>query len=222
VATGIAATLKARKQEHTRVLVIGGDGSTFDIGFGALSGMLERGDDVLYVCMDNGAYMNTGGQRSGATPLYAATSTHPVGPRSPGKTQVKKDLPAIVAAHGVPYLATASVAYLKDLQKKVKRAMTFHGPRYIQVDTPCPSVWGFPSDRTLELGRLGVQSGLIPIFEMVDGKITEVRKLKNRVPVEEYLKAQKRFRHLTNDAYREELKAMQAIVDSNIEKYGLV
>jgi pyruvate ferredoxin oxidoreductase beta subunit len=126
--------------------------------------MLERGDDILYICVDNGAYMNTGGQRSGATPLYAATSTHPSGKKSVGKVEMKKNIPMIVAAHGIPYVATASAAYVKDLQKKVKRPMEFLGPRYIQVYTPCPSVWGFPSDHTLEVGRMGVQSGLIPLY----------------------------------------------------------
>jgi pyruvate ferredoxin oxidoreductase beta subunit len=201
---------------------IGGDGSTFDIGFGALSGMLERGDDVLYICVDNGAYMNTGGQRSGATPLYAATTTHPRGKMSAGKVEAKKNIPMIVAAHGVPYVATASVAYLKDLQKKVKRAMEFRGPRYIQIDTPCPSVWGFPSDRTLEVGRMGVQSGLIPLFELEEGQVIHVRKIKEKVPVGEYLKMQKRFRHLFGATEGEkEIAQIQALADGNIEKYGL-
>ena len=224
VATGVVAALKAQRRDHIRVLVIGGDGSTFDIGFGALSGMLERGDDVLYICMDNGAYMNTGGQRSGATPLYAGTTTHPAGKHSIGKPQLKKNMPAIVAAHGVPYVATASVAYLKDLRQKVLKAMTYHGPRYIQIDAPCPSVWGFPSDRTLEIGRLGVQSGIVPIFEMVDGKVTKVRKINKRVHPTEYLNAQKRFKHLLEDnvVARDGLDRICSIADVNIEKYGLI
>lgn len=221
IATGVAAALRAQKRDDIRVLGIGGDGSTFDIGFGALSGMLERGDDVLYICVDNGAYMNTGGQRSGATPLYAATSTQPVGKESVGKVEMKKNVPMIVAAHGIPYVATASVAYVKDLRKKVKRAMEFRGPRYIQVDTPCPSVWGFPSDQTLEVGRLGVQSGLIPLFEMVDGEMTRVRKIKNKVPVEVYLEAQKRFGHLL-DGSQTEIAEIQALADTNIERFGLL
>jgi len=183
VAAGVVAALKAQKREAIRVLAIGGDGATFDIGFGALSGMLERGDDVLYICLDNGAYMNTGGQRSGGSPMYSSTTTDPAGRTSPGKRQLKKDLPGIVGAHGIPYVATASVAYLKDLHEKVKKAMEYRGPRYIQIDTPCPSVWGFPSDRTLEMGRMGVQCGLVPLFEMQDGKITKVRKIKKRIPV---------------------------------------
>ena len=180
-------------------------------------------DDVFYICVDNGAYMNTGGQRSGATPMFAATTTHPPGKESLGKTQMMKDLPAIVAAHGTPYVATASVAYLKDLQKKVKRAMKFHGSRYLQIDTPCPSGWGFPPDRTLEVGRMGIDCGLIPIFAMEDGKITTRRKIKKQIPVTDYLKAQARFRHLfTDNRGQAELDEIQAMADQNIEKYGLL
>jgi pyruvate ferredoxin oxidoreductase beta subunit len=223
IASGVVAALKAQKREAIRVLVIGGDGSTFDIGFGALSGMLERGDDVLYICVDNGAYMNTGGQRSGASPMYSSTTTDPAGRASPGKPQLKKDLPSIVAAHRIPYVATASVAYLKDLHKKVKKAMEYRGPRYIQIDTPCPSVWGFPSDRTLEVGRMGVQCGLVPLFEMQDGKITKVRKIKERIRVEDYLKTQKRFTHLfAKNRGKQEIEAIQTMADENIEKYGLL
>ena len=223
IASGIAAALKAQRRDAVRVLVIAGDGSTFDIGFGALSGMLEREDDVLYICVDNGAYMNTGGQRSGASPLYSSTSTDPSGRISLGKLQMKKNIPAIVAAHGMPYVATASAAYLKDLVKKVKKAMLFHGSRYIQIDTPCPSVWGFPSDHTLEVGRLGVQSGLVPLFEMENGSISSIRKIKKKIPVEEYLKAQKRFRHLfSTDKGRQAIEKIQALADQNIERYGLL
>ena len=223
IASGVAAALRAQGRDSIRVLVIGGDGSTFDIGFGALSGMLERGDDVLYICVDNGAYMNTGGQRSGASPMYSSTTTDPAGRISMGKLQLKKNLPAIVAAHGIPYVATASAAYLKDLQSKVKKAMAYHGPRYIEIDTPCPTVWGFPSDRTLEVGRLGVQCGLVVLFEMEHGHITKVRKIKKKVPVEEYLKAQRRFRHLFgSDQGQEAIKEIQSLADRNIEKYGVM
>ena len=222
VASGIAAALKAQKRDSTRVLVIGGDGATFDIGFGALSGMLERGDDVLYICVDNGAYMNTGGQRSGATPTYAATTTDPPGSQSMGKIQKKKDLPALAAAHGVPYVATASVAHLKDLQRKVKKAMSYRGARYIQIDTPCPSVWGVASDRTLEVARLGVESGLVPLMEMENGVITRVRRIKKLVPVNDYLKSQKRFSHLFgSNRAQDELNWIQEFANENVKKYGL-
>lgn len=223
IATGVVAALKAQGRDDTRVLAIGGDGSTFDIGFGALSGMLERGDDVLYICADNGAYMNTGGQRSGASPMYSSTTTDPAGKSSVGKFQMKKDIPSIVAAHGVPYVATASMAYLKDLERKVKKAMTYHGPRYIQIDSPCPSVWGFPSDRALEVGRLAVRCGVVPLFEMEDGEITRVRTIKNKIPVKDYLKTQKRFGHLfASDQGREALENIQDLADANIKKYGLL
>jgi pyruvate ferredoxin oxidoreductase beta subunit len=222
IASGVAAALKAQGRDHVRVLVIGGDGSTFDIGFGALSGMLERGDDVLYICVDNGAYMNTGGQRSGASPMFSSTTTDPAGRHSLGKFEKKKDLPAVIAAHGVPYVATASPAYLKDLRRKVKKAMKYHGPRYIQIDTPCPTVWGFPPDQTLEVGRLSVLSGLVPLFEMEDGKITSVRKIKDRIPVEDCLRAQKRFKHLfSSDQGHYALEKIQALADANIQKFGL-
>ena len=221
IATGIVAALTAQKRDTERVIAIAGDGSTFDIGFGSLSGMMERGDDVLYICVDNGAYMNTGGQRSSASPLYSSTSTDPAGKKSPGKIQRKKDLPGIIAAHGVPYVATASVAYLKDLQRKVKKAMVYHGPRYIQIDTPCPSVWGFSSDRTLEVGRLGVQCGIVPLFEIEDGSITRIRQIKKQIPVDDYLRAQRRFKHLfTMDQGKEALEKLQNLADSNIEGTG--
>jgi len=223
VATGIAAALKMQNRQNVRVLVIGGDGGTFDIGFGALSGMFERGDDVLYVCVDNAAYMNTGGQRSGATPTFAATTTHPPGTLSKGKPELKKDLPRIMADHGAPYVATASVGYLRDLRKKVAKAMTFHGPRYIQVDTPCPSGWGFSSHLTLEVGRLGVNCGLVPIYEKEHGRLTSVRKIRKRVPVESYMKAQGRFRHLLSMAdAKTEIERLQAIADSIVQEYGLL
>jgi len=223
VASGVLAALKAQGRTDVRVIVIAGDGSTFDIGFGCLSGMLERGDDVLYICVENGAYMNTGGQRSGATETYAATTTAPAGIQSMGKPQLKKDLPTIVAGHGTAYVATASVAYLKDLKKKVKKAMTYHGSRYIQIDTPCPSGWSFASDQTLEVGRMGVKSGLIPIFEMENGNITKVRKIKKKLPVENYLKSQGRFKHLfLNDQGKTEVEKLQEIADRNIKRYGLM
>jgi pyruvate ferredoxin oxidoreductase beta subunit len=223
IASGVAAALRAQGRDSTRVVAIGGDGATFDIGLGSLSGMLERGDDVLYICTDNGAYMNTGGQRSGATPFGAATTTHPAGRASSGKPERKKDLPDIVAAHGAPYVATASVAYLGDLKQKVKKAMSLHGARYIQIDTPCPSVWNFPSHLTLELGRLGVNCGLVPLWEMVNGKITKVKKLREKVPVIDYLKQQKRFQHLVaQEASTPGLMAIQEQAERNIEKYKLM
>ena len=223
VASGVAAALKAQGRADVRVLVMGGDGGTFDIGFGALSGMLERGDDVLYICFDNGAYMNTGGQRSSATFTHSASTTDPPGKCSLGKVELKKDLPAIVAAHGVAYVATASIAYLRDLRQKVARAMTFSGPRYIQVDTPCPSGWGFPADQTLEIGRRGVNCGLVPLFEMEKGTLTRVRRIKKTARLEDYLKVQGRFKHLFRDPpARDALATLRDIAAANIARYNLV
>jgi pyruvate ferredoxin oxidoreductase beta subunit len=138
---------------------------------------------------------------------------------------MKKDLPAIVAAHGVPYVATASIAFLKDLRNKVSRAMEFHGSRYIQIDQPCTSVWGFPTDQTMEVARLAVNSGLVPLFEMENGELTRVRKISagKKVPVSEYLKIQKRFCHLLQDeAGQAEIRRIQDLADANIRKYGLM
>ena len=223
VASGIVAALRMQGRDHVRVLVMAGDGATFDIGFGALSGMLERKDDVLYICLDNGAYMNTGGQRSGATPLYASTTTDPAGRFSQGKLQEKKDLPGIVAAHGAPYVATASVAYLADLREKVSRAMEPRGPRYIQVDTPCPSGWGFPPDMTLEVGRMGVNCGLVPLVEIQSKTLVRARKISKKIPVEDYLRAQGRFRHLFEPSREEsELTRLQDLADEHIRVYGLL
>ncbi len=220
VAGGVAAALKAQERTDTRVLVIGGDGATFDIGFGSLSGMLERGDDVLYICTDNAAYMNTGGQRSASTPYGAATTTSPAGKYTFGKKEMKKNLPEIIAAHGTPYVATASAAYLKDLRKKVQKAMTYRGPRYIQVETPCPSVWGFSPHLTLEIGRKAVKCGLTPLWEMENGQISNRFQVNKPIPVEGYLKEQKRFQYLfKNNQGDKELKSIQAIADLNLKKY---
>ena len=129
----------------------------------------------------------------------------------------------IIAAHGIPYVATASIAYLGDLKKKVKKAMTYHGARYIQIDTPCPSVWSFASHLTLEIGRLGVNSGLVPLFEKEKGEITAIRKIKRKIPVADYLNKQKRYRHLFDSKQGQlEIEKIQALADTNIEKYGLL
>ena len=208
----------------TRVIAQGGDGGTVDIGFGPLSGMFERNDDVLYVCYDNEAYMNTGVQRSGATPPAARTNTsHAVG-ENPGASFTQgKNLPKIAMAHGIPYVATASVADLHDLEAKVKKAMSFHGARYLHVLVPCPLGWGTRSEETIELARLATESGLFPIYEAERGHVTDVKKIRRRVPVDDYLKSQKRYAHLFGAKGRNDLLvSIQAIADRNIEEYGLV
>ncbi|MDI6859412.1 MAG: pyruvate synthase subunit PorB [Methanocellales archaeon] len=222
VASGIEAALRALgREDEAKVLAIAGDGGTIDIGFGVLSGMLERGHDVTYICYDNEAYMNTGIQRSGSTPYGASTTTSPAGKVSFGEDRPKKNAPAIAAAHGIPYVATASIAYPKDVIKKVKKAVKIKGPKYLQIHAPCCTGWGFDSSRTIEVGRLAVETALFPIYEMQNGKITSVKKIK-RKPVEEYLKVQRRFRHLfEKEGGEEEIKKIQEIADGNAEQFGL-
>jgi pyruvate ferredoxin oxidoreductase beta subunit len=223
VASGVEAALKKRGlADKIKVIIIGGDGGTHDIGLGSLSGMLERGHNVTYICYDNEAYMNTGVQRSSATPVGASTATSPVGKQSWGKERPKKNLPAIVMAHGAPYVATASIAYPKDITRKVKQALSIQGPKYIEVHSPCPIGWGFDSSLTIELAKLAVQTGLVPIYEAFQGQPLKVRKLPKRVPVTEYLRRQKRFRHLVDrQGDQAHLALIQAIADENVAHYGL-
>ncbi|AEA46812.1 pyruvate synthase subunit PorB [Archaeoglobus veneficus] len=221
VASGIERAVK-RMGKDTKVVVFAGDGGTIDIGFGALSGMLERGHNVIYICLDNEAYMNTGVQRSGATPYAAHTTTSPSGEVSIGNPRPKKDAPWIVAAHHIPYVATASSSYPKDLFRKVKRACEVDGPAYIQVHVPCPTGWGYDTSKTVEVGRLAVETALWVNYEVVDDEVTNVMKIGKRKPVEEYLKMQKRFRHLfASEEGRKEIERIQAIADYNARKFGL-
>jgi len=223
VASGVEAALRAiGRLDKVRVIAQGGDGSTFDIGFGAISGMFERGHDILYVCYDNEAYMNTGIQRSGSTPTYARTTTSPPGKASVGNLRPKKDLPQIAAAHGIPYVAVASVGYPMDLDRKVRKALSIRGPKYVQIHVPCPLGWGTEPSRTIDYARLAVNTGLYPLYEVEDG-VTMVVKIPQRVPVEEYLKGQVRFRHLLEGAGRkQEIAEIQKLADQNIEKFGLI
>jgi len=218
VASGIEqALIYLGKKEGVNVIAQGGDGGTADIGLQALSGMLERGHDILYVCYDNEAYMNTGIQRSGLTPLATNTTTSPSGTLSFGNPRPKKPLPEIAKAHGIPYVATASVGYHQDLQKKVKKALSIKGPKYIQIHCPCPLGWRHEPSQTIKVARLAVETGLFPLVEWQDGTIS-VRKIQPK-PVEEYLNLQARFRHLAN--FPEVIKNLQAIADANIKRYSL-
>lgn len=222
IASGVEVALKALgKGGKVRVLAFGGDGGTADIGLQALSGMIERGHDVLYVCYDNEAYMNTGVQRSGLTPMFARTTTSPAGKVWWGNFRPKKDMPAIAAATGAFYVATASVAYPRDLMKKVKKALTFEGPKYIQIHVPCPLGWAHEPSLTPRVAKLAVETGLYPIFEMEQGKITRVRKVKNPKPVTEYLKLQKRFRHLFKPGGEKEIEILQEIANENLRRFGI-
>ncbi|NIQ99447.1 MAG: pyruvate ferredoxin oxidoreductase, partial [Gemmatimonadales bacterium] len=222
VAAGIEAALKYQGKLHeVQVLAFGGDGATLDIGFGALSGMMERGHDVTYLCMDNEAYMNTGVQRSGSTPFGAATTTSPAGRRSFGEDRPKKDLPAIAAAHGIPYVATASMSLFADLRRKVKKALAVRGPKYLQVHVPCPPGWGYEEKLSVDMGKLAVDCGLYPLVEWENGEVVRVRKIKP-VRVEEYLKPQRRFRHLfRSEEGKAQIAKIQELADANIRKYGL-
>jgi len=224
VASGVAAALRARGRTDIRVLGQGGDGGTVDIGFGALSGMFERDDDVLFVCYDNEAYMNTGVQRSGATPPAARTATtQAVGPEPGNVFGQGKSAPLIAMAHEIGYVATATVADVRDLERKVARAMELHGARYLHVLVPCPLGWGSATSETIRVARLAVQSGLFPLFEAERGEVVAVTPLRGApVPVEEYLRIQKRYAHLFSPAVRADVLArIQALAERNIARFGL-
>jgi len=224
VASGVAAALKAKGRTDVRVIGQGGDGGTLDIGFACLSGMFERGDDVLFVCYDNEAYMNTGVQRSGATPPAARTATtKPVGAEPGNAFGQGKNAPLIAMAHEIPYVATATVAELHDLEAKVERAMELRGPRYLHVFVPCPLGWGAASKDTVRIARLAKETGLFPVFEAEHGDVVSVSKIRRQVPVEEYLRLQRRFAHLFGDPPRTDvIDRLQAIADRNIRRFGLL
>ena len=224
VASGVAAALRVKGDTATRVIAQGGDGGTVDIGMGTLSGMFERNDDVLYICYDNEAYMNTGVQRSSATPPAARTATTmPVGPNPGNVFGQGKNLPRIAMAHEIPYVATATVADLRDLEYKVTKAMSIRGARYIHIFVPCPLGWGAASHDTIRLARLAHGSGVFPVFEAERGEVTGVSKIRRRVPVEDYLRPQKRFAHLFGASPdTATLARLQAMADRNIQRYGLL
>lgn len=223
VASGVAAANRVKGRTGVKVIAQGGDGGTTDIGFGCLSGMFERNDDVLYICYDNEAYMNTGVQRSSATPPGARTATTMAVGKAPGNVfGTGKNVPLIAIAHQIPYVATASVANLRDLEVKVMRAMSIAGARYIHIHVPCPLGWGAQPADTIRIARLAVESGLFPLIEAEQGEITGRYHLRKRVPVEEYLKLQRRFAHLfgaKGDA--QTIASIQAIADRNVRLFGL-
>jgi pyruvate ferredoxin oxidoreductase beta subunit len=224
VGTGIAAALRVQGKRDVRVVAQGGDGGTTDIGFGCLSGMFERNDDVLYICYDNEAYMNTGVQRSSATPPTARTATTAAVGKAPGNPfGTGKNVPLIAMAHNIPYVATASVANLRDLEYKVTRAMEVRGARYIHIHVPCPLGWGSVPADTIKVARMAVESGLFPLFEAEHGEITGRTPIRRQVPVTEYLRLQKRFAHLFGKSPdSERLALIQAIADRNIRRFGLI
>jgi pyruvate ferredoxin oxidoreductase beta subunit len=224
VATGLAAAMKVKGKNNVRVVAQGGDGGTTDIGFGCLSGMFERNDDVLYICYDNEAYMNTGVQRSSATPGAARTATTmPVGAEPGNVFGQGKFVPAIAMAHEIPYVATATVADLRDLEAKVTKAMTIRGARYIHILVPCPLGWGSASHDTIRLARLAKETGLFPVFEAEYGELKSTLAIRRQVPVEDYLKPQKRFAHLFGKTPAvDTIARIQAQADRNIRRYKLL
>ncbi|MGB2850300.1 MAG: thiamine pyrophosphate-dependent enzyme [Solirubrobacterales bacterium] len=224
VATGIAAALKAKGRDDVRVIGQGGDGGTVDIGLACLSGMFERNDDVLYVCYDNEGYMNTGVQRSGATPPAArTTTTKPVGAEPGNVFGQGKNAPLIAMAHEIPYVATATVAELHDLEAKVERAMEIRGARYLHVFVPCPLGWGTDAADTIKIARLAKESGVFPVFEAEEGRVVGVSKIRSKVPVADYLRPQRRFAHRFGDPPNTEvIGRLQANADRNIARFGLL
>ncbi len=204
VASGVEAglkvlTRKGRYSRSTKVVAMAGDGGTADIGLQALSGALERGHNFIYVCYDNEAYMNTGIQRSGSTPYGASTTTAPAGKLSIGQTTWKKNMPAIAAAHDIPYVATACSSYPFDLMNKVKKAKEINGPSYIHILSVCPTGWRASPDLVVRLGRLAVETGIFPLYEIEGDKYTLNYDFPQLRPVQEYFQLQGRFRHLSAD-----------------------
>ncbi len=208
--------------DDVNFVAIGGDGATFDIGFRALSGMWDRGHDVLYIAYDNEAYMNTGIQRSSATPPGASTTTSPAGRESYGEDRPKKDMPAIARAHGLDYVATASIAKPTDFKQKIETALTYDGPKYIQVHAPCMLGWEFDPKDTVRIANLAVDSGIQPLLEFVEGDLENVLQLGDRKPVEAYLEKQGRFGHLFEKAGGEAvIEEIQEFVDQRAEDLGI-
>jgi len=221
VATGVSAGLRSQGKD-VPVIAQAGDGGTADIGLQALSGMLERREDVLFICYDNEGYMNTGVQRSGLTPYHAATATTPVGERSFGNPLPKKDLVSIVLAHSPAYVATATIAFQKDLDRKVRRALATRGPRYIHILVPCPLGWRFEPRRTIAVSRLAVQTNMFPLAEWREGVLGNVKGPASPLPVDDYLRVQGRFSHLFKDERGAEARAeMQRIADETARRFGI-
>ena len=220
VASGIEASLKVlarkgiRPDKGTKVVAMAGDGATVDIGLQALSGALERGHDLLYICFDNEAYMNTGIQRSSATPFGASTTTSPASKISIGQKTWKKNMPAIAAAHDIPYVATASPSYPFDFMRKVRKGLEVNGPAYLHVFSVCPTGWRSAPELSVRLGRMAVQTGVFPLYEVENGKYKLNYEPAPLRPVQEYLKLQGRFRHLSEDT----IKQIQERVISDYEK----
>ena len=230
VASGIRAGLDYQKNKTTKVVALGGDGATFDIGTGLLSGMWERGDDILYVCFDTESYSNTGYQASGATPRGANTATSPAShcndesqcPFNGGSKQNKKDMIAVALAHHLNYVAQSTAGFIDDITLKVRKALTIKGPAYIQILSPCVPGWKIKENKAIMIGKLAANCGLYPLLEYTNGQLTSNFKLPKPAPqVEEYLKLQGRFSHLFKEGdYRKEIEYLQQLANENIKKYN--
>ena len=205
---------KGKLKEDYKFITFGGDGGTYDIGFQSLSGAMERGHDMVYVCYDNGAYMNTGIQRSSATPMYADTTTTPAGKESQGKPQTRKDLAAILAAHNIPYVGqTTFIGNMKDLYTKSERAIYTEGPAFLNVMAPCPRGWRYEAADIMDICKSAVETCYWPLFEVIDGKWILNYEPKKKLPIEDFLKRQGRFKHLFKPGNEDLIVAFQAEVD---------
>ena len=219
--SGVEACYKAMKKQgklpenvDTKFIAFGGDGGTYDIGIQALSGSMERGHDMVYVCYDNGAYMNTGIQRSSATPKFADTTTTPAGAVVPGKMQPRKDLAKIMVAHHLPYVGQSiALNNFKDLYEKAEKAIYTEGPCFLNVLAPCPRGWGYPTDMLMPINKLAVETCYWPLYEVIDGKYIVNYKPKNKLPIEEFLKPQKRFKHMFKPGNEWMIEEFQKEVD---------
>lgn len=216
--SGVESAYKSLKRqgritEDMKFVCFAGDGATYDIGLQSLSGALERGHDFLYVCMDNEAYMNTGNQRSGATPCYANTTTAPAGKAASGKAQLKKDLMKIAVAHNIPYAAQASVGNWLDLANKAEKALTIEGPKLLLVHSTCTTLWGFKSEKAVDIAKLALDTCIWPLYEVVDGQYKLTYRPKEKKPISEYLKTHDRFKHLFAPGNEALLAKEQEMVD---------
>ncbi|MDR0979172.1 MAG: pyruvate ferredoxin oxidoreductase [Lachnospiraceae bacterium] len=208
-------TGKIDKDKVTKFIAFGGDGGTYDIGIQSLSGAMERGHDMTYVCYDNGAYMNTGIQRSSATPRFADTTTSPAGTKVPGKMQSRKDLTQIMKEHHLPYVAqTIATVNFKDLYEKAEKAIYTEGATFLNVLAPCPRGWGYSTDMLMEINKLAVETCYWPLYEVIDGKYIVNYKPKNKLPIEQFLKPQKRFSHMFKPGNEWMIEEFQKEVDS--------
>lgn len=222
--SGVEAAYNALKRkgkvtETFKFIAFGGDGGTYDIGIQSLSGAMERGHDMVYVCYDNGAYMNTGIQRSSATPKYANTTTSPSGKVLPGKMQYRKDLAGVLAAHEIPYVAQSAITQnMKDLYEKAEKAIYTPGPAFLNVLAPCPRGWRYDTPKLLEISKLAVDTCVWPLYEVVNGEWKLTYKPKEKLPVEEWLKPQGRFKHLFEKQNAHLIEDLQREVDVRWER----